>query len=242
MRIDHLSVLRGEVALVSRLARSVPHDAPLPHLPGWTVHDLLAHLAGDYRWAQQIITTRVAPRTGLQPVAHTGSALCDEWDAVAGELLELLTFADPDSRCPNFAEGARGTMRFWPRHQAIETTVHRWDLEVPTGEHVRVAPDVAVDGIDEVFPVYAERYAPHDLQYPLTLGCPAQGRAWTVSPVGEGRVRVQRTDASHPADVEASPQALLLALWRRIGLDDPSLTVRADRDVVDRFFAGPLTA
>lgn len=243
MHIDHLAVIRDEAALVSRLARTVPHDAPLPHLPGWTVHDLLAHLAGDYRWAQAIITTRVAPRGGLQPVRHRGAELCEEWDAVAAELLALLAAADPDSACPNFAQGARGTMRFWPRHQALETTVHRWDLEVPTGQHAPIADLLALDGIDELFPVYAERYRPHDLRQPLTLGCPGHGRAWTVTPTGEdGRITVTRTDAPGEVDLAGSPQAVLLALWRRVGLDDPALTVRADRGVVERFLDGPLTA
>ena len=242
MKLDYLSVLRRECDRCSRLDRVVPHDAVLPHLPGWTVHDLVAHLAGDYRWAQGIITSRVAPRIGLRPVAFSGDALCNEWDAAARELLELLTFADPDGACPNFAEGDTGTLRWWSRHQALETTLHRWDMEVPTGEHAPIAADLALDGIDELWSVYAVRYSPHNLSTTLTLRCPDHRRGWAVSPAGQGRIEVMAANDLASADLEGSPQGLLLALWQRVPLADASLCVNGDAAALQGFFDGPLTA
>ncbi|MGB8860810.1 MAG: maleylpyruvate isomerase family mycothiol-dependent enzyme [Ilumatobacteraceae bacterium] len=243
MVIDFLAAIRKESARFSQLARSVPHDVPVPHLPGWTVHDLVAHLAGDYRWAQQIITSRVRPSAGLRAVDFIGEALCDEWDTVAAELLELLTFCDPGSACPNFAQGDDGMVAWWVRHQAHETTLHRWDLEAAAGRHTPIVAAMALDGIDELFPVYAERYSPFALTAPVTLGCPGHGRAWTVAPVGDGTfVRATRTDELTSTDVMAAPDVLQLALWNRILLGDPRVRITANEVQVRALFDGPLTA
>jgi len=243
MVIDFLAVTRQECERFSRLARTVPHDAPIPHLPDWTAHDVIAHLAGDYRWAQQIITTRVNPRTGLQAVVHRGDELCAEWDAAASDLIQLLTFCDPAAACPNFAQGDAGVTAWWVRHQAHETTLHRWDLESATGAHTPIASALALDGIEELFAVYAERYRPFALSAPVTLACPSHGRAWTVSPAGDGTVvKMALTDGLDRADLEASPEALLLALWHRIGLEDPRVRITGNDDQVRALFDGPLTA
>lgn len=242
MPIDFLTALRREVACVSHLARTLPRDAPIAHLPGWTVHDVLAHLAGDYRWAQQILTARERPATGLQSVMMTGEALTDEWNQVSEELIAQLATADPNSPCPNFAR-IDETAGWWVRHQAHETTLHRWDLESAAGTCTPIADELAADGIDELFPVYAERYSPFELPHPVSFGSPAGRRVWTVSPAGDGtRVRMEHTDTVAEPDIEASPSSLLLLLWNRLPLTDPSITVHRNGAAMQTFLDGPVTA
>ena len=53
---------------------------------------------------------------------------------------------------------------------------------------------------------------------------------------------MQPTDDGGPADLEAPPDVLLLALWHRIPADDPRLIVRGGPEAVRSFLAGPLTA
>lgn len=242
MSIDFLTALRRESSRVGQLSRALPHDAPVTHLPGWTVHDVLAHLVGDYHWALQILTTRERPSTGLQAAATTGPALTDEWHHVTKQLLELLTFAKPDSWCPNFAR-IDETVGWWTRHQAHETTLHRWDLESAGGTFTPISNDLAEDGIDELFPVYAERYSPFALPHPVSFGSPRRRRVWTVSPAGDGtRVRMERTDAITEPDIEASPSSLLLLLWNRLPLTDPSITVHRNGEAMQALLDGPVTA
>ncbi len=136
MAVDYVAVLAAEAARAADLLRTVPGEEPLPHLPGWTVTDAGQHLAGDFVWATRTLQQRRMPRSGIRPVRAAGAALADELERLTGAMVAALreAGADPDGACPNFAEGAAGRLGWWPRHQAFETVLHRWDLELPTGE------------------------------------------------------------------------------------------------------------
>jgi uncharacterized protein (TIGR03083 family) len=242
MTIDHLSVLRSECAGVGDLARTVPHETPIAPVPGWTVHDVIAHLAGDFLWVLGTLATRVPPRVGLVAVETRGTALCDEWDAVSARLVDRLGGIDPLEPCPNFAQGDRGVLGFHPRHQALETTIHRWDVESAVGEHAPIDPEVATDGIAELFEVYTRRYSPHQLSGPLTLACSDTASGWLIAPSErDGFVEIGPW-AGGDADVEAPADDLLLLLWQRIDPDDPRVRYRVDPATVRPFLVGPLTA
>ena len=242
MSTDHLAVLRAECRHVSELARTIDHAAPIPHLPGWTVHDVIAHLTGDFLWVLDTLATRQRPTTGIVPVEARGSALCDEWDAVAARLVAQLDGVDPDEPCPNFAHGDRGRLGFHVPHQAFETTIHRWDVEAATGSHAPIDPVVAIDAIDELFATYTVRYSPHALYEPVVLGCFDAPAAWRVAPdARDGFVTVERCDGTEP-DVSAGAADLLLLLWQRIAPDDGRITHRVDPAGVRPFFEGPVTA
>lgn len=128
------------------LARTTPHELRLPHLPRWTVHDVVAHLTGDHAWALDILTNLRAPRRGLAKDRRRGEALCARFDEETAELLVALRVAaaEPDAPCPNFAEGADGRVGWWPRHQAHEAVVHLWDLEAATGAHTPLDPQLCI--------------------------------------------------------------------------------------------------
>ena len=265
--LDHLGVLSAAGHRSAELLLEVPGDVPLPHLPGWTVTDVGQHLAGDFVWATRAIRQRRMPRAGIRPVRVTGPALSGELHRLTEEMADALREAvdDPDGSCPNFAEGAAGRLGWWPRHQAFETVLHRWDLEVPTGRHDPVDPWLAADGVDELLHVYTRRYRPHRLAVPLVLRCrfgPVTG--WRLSPMPEGRVAVQRLgpaggdgqgegQGEGPGEgpgagdagavtVAGDGTALLLALWRRLEPAAAGLTVHGDAGVLRDFLTGPVTA
>jgi hypothetical protein len=50
---------------------------------------------------------------------------------------------------PNRAEKSRGRLGWWPRHQAHETTVYRWDLASVTGQYVAIDAWLGAGGIGE---------------------------------------------------------------------------------------------
>jgi uncharacterized protein (TIGR03083 family) len=245
--LDHVAAARRATERFARLARTTPHDLPLGHLPGWRVHDLVAHLTGDHVWALCILRSRTAPRSGLRASRLRGTALCDRFDEVTAELLSALeqAAADPVAPCPNFAQGESGRAGWWPRHQAHEAAVHLWDLESATGVQQPLDPVQAVDGIDELLEVYTSRYAGQVLDRPVVLGCPGYA-AWSVEPVG-GRGRVRISPAPDPAapDLSAAPEALLLALWHRLPADHEALRPGPDAQAAAAaraFVAGPVTA
>jgi uncharacterized protein (TIGR03083 family) len=250
--LDHVGLLSAAGHRCAELLLDVPGDAPLPHLPGWTVTDVGQHLAGDFVWATRTIRQRRMPRAGIRPVRAAGPALAAELHRLTEEMADALreAQADPEGRCPNFAEGTAGRLGWWPRHQAFETVLHRWDLEVPTGRHAPVDPWFAADGVDELLHVYTRRYRPHRLTVPLDLRCvdgPATG--WRVLPEGDdGRVGVDRLgpgsgDPPPGAVVVAGDGvALLLTLWRRLDPAAAGVTVTGDGQVLRDFLTGPVTA
>lgn len=243
MRLDHVQATREAALRFGALAREVPHDLPVPFVPGWTVHHLVAHLTGDHEWALRIVTTREAPTSGLRSSRRRGERLLDRYDEVTTDLLAALqrADADPDLPCPNFAQGAAGRLGWWPRHQAHEASVHLADLEAAAGIEVVRDPWQSADGVDELFETYADRYPGQRLDRPLVLRSPGVA-TWLVEPTAPGRVRGRRVDDAGGADVEADPVVLLLALWHRTPPDDPRLHLTGDAAAVRRFLTGPLTA
>lgn len=246
----HLAVLRVEIDRIASLARSVDHDAPLLHLPGWTAGDCLAHLVGDYEWAASIVEQRRADPSGIVAHPATGTALADAFDDAAHRLVHALgrSLDDLDEPCPNFSDGTHGRVAFWFRRQAHESTVHRWDLEAPTGRHETIEADVAADGVDEALHVYTRRYGGQRLDRPIVLGCDDVGASWLISPAtidGDGtRVTIDRItgEQSAPVDVSGSAEGLLLAVQHRLDPDAAELRFHHHEFVARTFLAGPLVA
>lgn len=239
-----MAATRDACTRFAALARTTPHDLPVAHVPGWTVHQLVAHLTGDHVWALQVLTSREAPASGLRASRRRGPALLDQFDAVTADLLVTLeaAAAAPDEPCPNFAQGDTGRAGWWPRHQAHEALVHLWDLESVTGDFASRDPAVAADGVTELFETYTNRYPRQRLARPLLLRSRTYG-AWRVEPAGTpGRVHAYPVVDDGPADLTADPDVLLLALWHRIDPDDPRLGYADRADDARAFLRGPLTA
>lgn len=248
---EHLANLRVETERCRHLAHTIDHGAPLAHLPGWTVGDALAHLVGDYRWATDIVTTR-RMTGGFAGVDETGDSLIAAYDEAAAAMIAAIELAlgDLDAPCPNFAERDAGTLRFWPRRQSHETTMHRWDIEVPGDDHRPIAPALAADGIDELLHIYTRRYGRQQLTQPLIIRCSDRPEAWRISPTTVAgdptRVHVERCADATRAEVEAPAASLLLVMSHRSTPDEAGIawpTADPDDEAAGRaFLAGPLTA
>jgi uncharacterized protein (TIGR03083 family) len=139
----------------------------------------------------------------------------------------------------NFS-GTALTAAFWTRRQALETAVHRWDGEAAVGPPAAIEPALAVEGIDEIFAVFAPlRRAGAE---PLELGgsvhlhaTDAEGE-WTIS-APDGELTVERGHAKGDVAVRGPASALYLMLWRRIPPSDAELTRFGDEALLDRWLA-----
>lgn len=122
-------------------------QAPLPSCPGWVAKDLVVHITRVWGWAAHIL--RTGERTNLPEVPDDlGDQALLEWGAERIEELDrALAAADPDANCWTF--GLPRSCLFWFRRQAMEVTVHCWDVQRAFGEPEVIPPEVASDGIDE---------------------------------------------------------------------------------------------
>ncbi len=212
-------------------------DAPVPGCPEWTGRDLVAHLGEVHRfWAAAVAAGPAEePPSGEDVAEREPSGDLLDWSERSTEaLLAALSDAGPD----------RGAWTWWgeparsgavARHQVQEATVHAWDAEDTVGRAGALPAEIAVDGVDEFLSVglpVSGRW-PHD---PASVGLlteDAPNLGWRVVLTDEGG-RLERGGASGDAVVRGRASDLVLALYRRRGLEP--LTVDGDRELAKHFF------
>ncbi|MFT2019792.1 maleylpyruvate isomerase N-terminal domain-containing protein [Streptomyces sp. 796.1] len=127
--------------------------APVPSCPGWNVGQLLRHLGGGQRWAEQLVRTRAAPPPDdhfrdLTPYADEDAAELDGWLAeCAGGLADALRETGPDAAVWTPVPGQSAA--FFARRFAHETVIHRADAELAIGSAYALDPEVGRDALEE---------------------------------------------------------------------------------------------
>lgn len=234
---DPLDELEREVGRISELSLTADQSIRVEHLSRWKVRDVVAHLGGVHRWANQIIVSRSMDGASSRKSKLDGPELCEWFDAGASELIETLRSNDPAEPCPNFNPGSDKVVGWWIRRQLHETTVHRWDIEAALDQVTSIPAERASDGVDEFLDVFVRTRGKHTLPLPMTLRAADTSATWTLSPASKpGRVDVE-VDPDSPATavtVSASAEALLLALWGRPTLES-ALVIDGDRSVAAGF-------
>ncbi|MFE6779103.1 maleylpyruvate isomerase family mycothiol-dependent enzyme [Streptomyces sp. NPDC057702] len=227
--------------------------APVPSCPGWNVGQLLRHLGGGQRWAEQIVRTRATEPPpdddfrDLTPYADEDAAELDDWlaDAAAG-LADALREAGPDARLWTPVPG-QGTA-FYARRFVHETAIHRADAELAIGAAYELAPEVAGDGLDEwlelgslpmtldVRPRQRELLGPgrtvrlHASDLPADT---APGADWLVDLTGEA-ITWRRAAQPAAVTVRAPLTDLLLIVYRRRPpTPSPSVEITGDTALLD---------
>ncbi len=251
----------AEVA--ARFAAAIPHRdlrSPVASCPGWTVQRLVLHLGNVHAWAATVLETgAAAPTQDDEPASARAGALREWYLGKAGDLLAVLRRTPPEAECWNFVTGA-GQAGFWLRRQLHETTMHLVDLDVAAGRTTALAPEVAVDGVDEVLTVLSRRMHrrghPAALAGPVAVTADDTGDAWVVEPQPlDGSVEAPtagppvvrrlgvdgRTEVVAVADrVEAPAEVLYRLLWHR-PVEPATLHLSGDPERVRAFLASRLT-
>jgi uncharacterized protein (TIGR03083 family) len=230
-----LGALRREAGALRAVMDDGTLPTALPSCPGWTLDELARHTGAGFRWIAEHVVRGVTTSPGYpsRDSAPTGPAVLPWWDESLELLLVALDRVDPElpawNPCPRPKVAA-----FWPRREAHEIAVHRWDGQVAIGLPEPIETDLAVDGVAEVF----------DSMLPADP--PKQ-------PVGDGVIQLVATDAEdgwiirvrgtaislldtatlvpeeHQLRTQASGTAsdLMLALWGRVPFDVLEITGEA---------------
>ncbi|HSK95416.1 MAG TPA: maleylpyruvate isomerase family mycothiol-dependent enzyme [Euzebyales bacterium] len=217
-----LDVLRREAGLLAVAARPAL-GRPVARYPGWTVADVVVHTGRIHRWVTEIVRTLAQDRLAQPDVApaRRPAELMDWFISGAAGLVIALQTPDPSTRVWTFA--GDGTVGFWRRRMALETTIHRWDVQAASELPAPVASDVARDGVSEALGIYLlPRLRGTDVGgngQRVGLRCADGGGEWSVVLLPD---EVEIADGAQDADavVEGSAENLWLFLMGRRALDD----------------------
>lgn len=224
-----LASLRADgPALLAAAAETGP-SAAVPSCPGWTVDDLVDHVAGMLRFTRLSVGRGVTTRPELPP-GPPRAPWPDALEALTQELaatIDALDAVDVELPAWNWAPQAKKA-GFWPRRMAHEIAVHRWDAELTAGRATPVEAKLAADGVNEVLDSWlpaGRRKGPTDLHGVAHLVATDASYEWFVRLRGQGVALLDTgtifdTDDHHPrAEAVGTASDLLLALWGRVQAD-----------------------
>jgi len=235
----HLAHLRAAADGFATTLASGDLSAPVPSCPGWDLTRLAWHLGGVHRWARGAILEG-HPDTPMPDGPSDRPALAAWFRQGADALAATLQETDPETPCWTFGPKPR-TASFWFRRQDHETAMHTWDAAASqAGAHPVYGtgdPWQAADGVDEVvtffFPRQVRLQRAPPLAGSLAVECTDVAERWVLS--GDGTGPRSARDAATDATVRGPAGALVLLLWRRVGLDAVGLdgSEAAARAVLD---------
>jgi uncharacterized protein (TIGR03083 family) len=230
--IDYPSAVSSDAEALASVLDQGPLDAPVPTCPAWTLSELGGHLGWVHRWANEVVRTGQPPEgfDAGQPDDDVGGWLRDG----AATLVETLRGVDLDAPCWNFTSSPQ-VAAFWPRRQAIETAIHRWDAQNVLGRRERIDADLASDGVDELLTVMRRR--PRGLEGSVHVHCTDVAGEWFMRFAPDGTFEATREHAKGDVALRGPASDLLLALWGRMPLDAPGLETIGDGPLLAGFVA-----
>ena len=247
--IDHLAEFERTAAEFAAVLDRVDPAAAVPGCPDWTLADLALHLGSGQRWAASILLSGKAQK--VPEVLRTAISWADWYAGTTAALVAAIRAVDPDEPCWNFAPVDQRA-GFWARRRLHETAIHLVDViqaGKAAGEQVDeglvvVPPEIAADGVDEVFEVFLPRMVARGFAPAVTrqVGVRATdtGHEWTLTPVSQGDPpHVERGRAVGEAVLSGTASELDLCLWKR--LPGAALTVEGDAGAASDFLAARAT-
>ncbi|MCP5035854.1 MAG: maleylpyruvate isomerase family mycothiol-dependent enzyme [Actinomycetia bacterium] len=229
----------------TRLARVNPDSLtnPVPHLEGWTVHNVIGHTAWVCRYVTQCLAATAEDPPSRSSVGEPpfGPTVIDWLGEAVSELEEALADCDLDIIRPTWTGPQPAS--WWLRRLSHELAVHRWDVFASTPESTSGPEPIdapqALDGIDETLDVFV----PNRMQFDKL-----DGRGQTVhlhaTDIDNGEwmlelcpdeVNWSHGHAKGDTAARATSSDLMLLLWSRIRPE--SVEVFGDRELLDRWQA-----
>ena len=231
--VEHLL---ADALRFARLLDAEPLDRPVDACPGWDLRRLAEHTGQIHRWANFCATHARSPTASEAAALESFDVtIAADWmRAGATDLATTLRRLDPTA--PTWHPfPSEQVARFWPRRQAHETTIHRWDAEQACGDTTGIDPSLASDGIDEYFEVILPRLvAGGRATLPtgsLHVHCTDVSGEWLVW--ADDGYRMIRAHQKGDAALRGSAAAILLRLWGRHADDAGDLSPVGDETVLD---------
>ena len=223
-RDSYLAYLAADVDAFAAAVERGPLDAPVSWCGSWTLSDLAMHLGGVHRWALHAVR-HAAPPEQRDEAGPTQPAALAAWVRAGGaELIDALRARrDEDTTWHPFPFPKVAAV--WPRRQAHETSIHRWDAQAAAGGSPMISRAFAADGIDEYFALALPRLVQREGR---TL--PSGALSVRITDTADRWLVSSRDNILHIAGEQEAPdvtaeltgraQDVLLRLWGRPVPDD----------------------
>ena len=152
---QHLDWFKENIAWFERLSDE-QLGAVVPNCPGWTVDSVVEHLSIGLGFGYPVAMAAASntPDSDVFATADwptgtlTGRAALRRFSEIFAACISTFESTDPTSPCWTYA--GPGVAAFWFRRAAIETALHRIDIEEALAvDHENLAPDRAFDAIVE---------------------------------------------------------------------------------------------
>lgn len=236
--VEHLL---GDAERLAELLEAEPLDTPIPACPGWDLSRLTEHIGQIHRWAGFCAAhgRRPSEDEAAALESYDASIAADWMRAGVRELAATLRDLDPEAPTWHPFPGEQSN-RFWPRRQAHETAVHRWDAEQACGRTAGIDPGLASDGIDEYFEIVLPRLvAAGRATLPtgsLHVHCTDVPGEWLLWGDDDGYQMI-RAHQKGDAALRGPAAAILLRLWGRQSADADQLSPVGDESVLAAWLA-----
>lgn len=216
---EHLEALRSDTARAVSALERADLDVSIAACPDWNLGDLVWHLGAVHHFWTEIVDRHLQEREADSPAVRPRPAELLAWfEQTSARLVHVLERADPDLRVWTWSE--QNDVRWVRRRMAQETAVHRWDVENALGDPARIGVELASDGIDEFVEFMVPDGPP--VTDSITISTSDSRASWTLGSADGTEARIS-----------GAASDVLLVLWRRIPLDD--VTISGDRDAAGRF-------
>jgi uncharacterized protein (TIGR03083 family) len=235
-----LASARENAGMLRDAAAKAGADARVATCPKWAIKDLLTHIGMVHRWVHGMVSSRSQEFMPFPKQAEGDDDQLAWFDSGVEQLLEALASLQPGETIWNFLAGAPGPGEWWIRRIAHEMAIHRADAESAVGPISPVAPpELAADGIDELFDLLPVRHARSDgmkaLEGNYHFHCTDVPGEWVVDFAG-GELVVRREHAKCAVAVRGPASALLLFAYNRIPAQD-GIEVLGDTALMDAWTA-----
>lgn len=205
--------------------------------PEWNAGELVGHLGGIFSWMAQIVTSGEAVDRKDREVPPENLDERADWymrhlERTIGILCERL----PETTVWTFSSRGVRDVGWWWRRIAVETAIHRWDMQhaaqVGTSDPDPLDADVAAAGIEEFlvefFPGMLAGQAITGLAGSLHLHATDRAVEWSIDLAARGDVIAQPGHATADTALRGTSSDLLLFLTNRRPTNSIALSGRPE--------------
>jgi uncharacterized protein (TIGR03083 family) len=219
---EFFAALERDGGAFAAACAAAPRGVRIASCPDWDIDDLLWHLTEVHWFWRRVVEVRATDWRDVGELARPAAAdLPAMYRDGLASVVAVLRATDPATAVWTWSK--QHDVAFIVRRMAHETAVHRWDADLAAaadGARPTIDAALASDGIDEFLEHFLRPREGARLTGSVHLHCGDVAGEWLVVPDADGAPVVTREHAKGDAAMRGTASDLLLALWRRIPLDD----------------------